>query len=226
MKIFYSLKLSICVIIVFIALSIAKDAIAQARENPFKLDNGTPINIKAENLAILNKKDYAVFKNNVHVTQGEMQIWADEMHIYTYFDKKLEKKQIKKIECFRNVKFKGKEQESKSQEATYYVTKGVLELKKDVFLKEGDSTIQGENFIYEVESGKTSISNNPFSGSTNTKKAKNNKPSTKAGAKRVKAVLVPGEAIKTMEVPKPDALEKKFAEDAKDAKKKDSKDNN
>lgn len=222
---YFRLNFLILSILPLLILALIDDAKAQARENPFKLDNGTPINIKAENLAILNKKDYAVFKNNVHVTQGEMQIWADEMHIYSYFDKKLGKKQIKKIECFGNVKFKGKEQESKSQEAIYYVTKGVLELKKGVFLKEGDSTIQGENFIYEVETGKTSISNNPFSKSTNSKKAENNKASTKAGAKRVRATLVPGEAIKTMEVPKPNALEKKFAEDAKDAKKENLKDN-
>lgn len=182
-------------------------------------DSDKPVNIKADSLAVMNSDKYAVFKGNVIVTQGTMTIKADEMRVYSFFDEKLKKNQFKRIECFGNVDFTSQAKKAKSDEAIYYVTDGVMELTKNVFLQDGGNTIQGQKFVYEIKSGRSSISNNPLSS---VKKAEDNLAQKMKNAKdalksnlgntgRVKAILVPGKTIEKIEMPSaPEALQKKF----------------
>lgn len=179
-----------------------------------KLDDNKPINIKSNSLAVLTDKKYAFFKGNVIVTQADITLKADEMHVFSYFDEKTKKNTFKRIECYGNVNFKSATKNANSQKAIYYVTEGLLELTKEVFLQDGQNTIQGERFIYEVKTGKTSINSNANSSDKNNpeediNQLKKGLLSNTGG--RVKATLVPGGSIEKIEMPSPPpSLKKKF----------------
>ena len=209
------LILVFCLLMLF--LSCGANAKNNSDENPLSLKKGDPINIKADNLAVMNKKNYAVFKNNVVASQGKMILKADEMQVYTYNDSKENKTKFERIECYGNVDFDSGIKKAKSQKAIYYVKKGLLELTENVYLQDGENTVEGQKFIYEVETGKTSISNNLLSeaktaeDNLSVKQETGKDEGNKIINGRVKASLIPGEAVKNVEMPSPPpALKKKF----------------
>ncbi|HCR86532.1 MAG TPA: lipopolysaccharide transport periplasmic protein LptA [Alphaproteobacteria bacterium] len=193
---------------------------AIAEEKLLNSDSKQPVNIKSDSLAVVNSQKYAVFNGNVVVRQGDMTIASDEMRVYSYFDDKTKKNTFKRIECYGNVNFTSAVKKARADNAIYYVTEGVIELKNNVFLQDGDNEIQGQKFIYEVKSGKSSISNNSGSSGLRAedniaKKVdglkKNLAPDAAGNIGRVKATLVPGQAIEKIEMPSPPpALKKKF----------------
>lgn len=183
-----------------------------------------PINIKSESLNINNIQNIALFNGNVVVTQGNMIMNSDEMKVFSDFDKNTKKNKFKRIEAQGNVKFSTEGKEAKSNIAVYDIVAGRIEMYENVFLKEYGNTLQGSKFIYDINTGKTSIFADK---NANEKKITPDQEVTEKGeadvkgggvldkafegisvpqsteSGRVKVDFTPGEDIKKFDVPKP-----------------------
>jgi lipopolysaccharide export system protein LptA len=166
-------------------------------------EEGEPIDITSQSMLIKNKDNLAVFQENVHVTQGKMNMTSNEVRLYTDYDEKTKKSKFKKIESIGNVDFKSLDKWVQADEAVYDVPAGILVLQGNVKMKDSESSLQGKYFRYDVRSGKSEVRNTPKGGA----------PAAPGSGGRVRAVFTPGEGVKQIQMPS-DAL-KGFKEEKK-----------
>jgi lipopolysaccharide export system protein LptA len=194
-----------------------------------KPNEGEPINITSDSLVIKNNENISIFEKNVHVKQGDMNLKADQMTVYSETNPTTKKSTFKRITAAGNVDFKSADKTAKSDHADYDVKGGILILRDNVHLVDGDSSLQGREFTYNVKTGMSKISNSTISDSGGKVKATvgdtgEAKPVQSGG--RVKAVFTPGEDVKKFSMPM-DAFsgvrgKEKKDPNAPDADKKDS----
>ena len=154
-----------------------------------KPEKGKPILIDADSLMLKDKDNLAIFKKNVLVKQGQMVLKADEVKVYSEDILGKKRSKIKKIEAFGDVKFSSMGKTAEANNAHYDVAKGKVTLKNKVRLEEDGNTLEGSNFIYNVNTGRSSISGSKKVVDGKTKKS------------RVKATLTPEESDKDIKIP-------------------------
>lgn len=148
-------------------------------------DNGMPVKINADDMEYDIASNTVVFKGNVHVVRGEFFMTAPKMTIYIKPNKaaqpektevnvrhdtipltgKVEQStktvdtqnKIDKIEAENGVKFKYGSQSGHSQTAVYDANKGILTMKGNPVVEEGNNSIRGETILYYLYERKSEV---------------------------------------------------------------------
>lgn len=149
-------------------------------------DNGLPVKINADDMEYDIERNQVVFKGNVHVVRGDFFMTAPKMTIYIKSSKqagqaekaevnvhheeipltgKVEKStkkvdaknKIDKIEAENGVKFKYGNQSGHSRTATYEANRGVLTMKGDPVVEDGNNSIRGETILYYLYERKSEV---------------------------------------------------------------------
>lgn len=149
-------------------------------------DNGLPVKINADDMEYDLALNRVIFKGNVQVVRGEFFMTAPKMTIYIKSAKKsgqAEKAEVNvhheelpltgkvgkstktvdtqnkidKIEAENGVKFKYGNQSGHSQTATYEAARGVLTMKGDPVVEEGNNSIRGETILYYLYERKSEV---------------------------------------------------------------------
>jgi lipopolysaccharide transport protein LptA len=162
-----------------------------------KSGEGEPINIDADNLIIKNNENLAIFKTNVHVVQGKMDLRADEVRMFTEYNEKTKKSVLKKLEAQYNVDFNAPGKSVQSDLAEYDVIGGILELKGNVRMKDADTSLAGKYFKYNMKTGSSEIKNSTVANTGGA--AAVGTEAQPAG--RVRAVFTPGKDIEKFSTP-------------------------
>lgn len=149
-------------------------------------DNGLPVKINADDMEYDLALNRVIFKGNVQVVRGEFFMTAPKMTIYIKSAKKsgqAEKAEVNvhheeipltgkverstktvdtqnkidKIEAENGVKFKYGTQSGHSQSATYDANKGILTMKGDPVVQDGNNSIRGETILYYLYERKSEV---------------------------------------------------------------------
>lgn len=156
-----------------------------AQAEPPIADNGLPVKINADDMEYDIDKNRVIFKGNVHVVRGDFNMTAPKMTIYikstktgqaekaevnvhhdalpltgkVTTDKKTVDTQnkIDRIEAENGVKFKYGTQSGHSHSATYEAGKGILTMKGDPVVEEGNNSIRGETILYYLYERKSEV---------------------------------------------------------------------
>lgn len=146
-------------------------------------DNGLPVKINADDMEYDIERNQVVFKGNVHVVRGDFFMTAPKMTIYIKSSKQAEKAEVNvhheeipltgkvekstkkvdaqnkidKIEAENGVKFKYGSQSGHSQTATYEANRGVLTMKGDPVVEDGNNSIRGETILYYLYERKSEV---------------------------------------------------------------------
>lgn len=155
----------------------------QAKAAPQLADNGLPVKINADDMEYDIDKNRVIFKGNVHVVRGDFNMTAPKMTIYIKTAKQAEKAEVNinhdaipltgkvttdkktvdtqnkidKIEAENGVKFKYGTQSGHSQSATYDANKGILTMKGDPVVQDGNNSIRGETILYYLYERKSEV---------------------------------------------------------------------
>ena len=154
-----------------------------AKAAPQLADNGLPVKINADDMEYDIDKNRVIFKGNVHVVRGEFNMTAPKMTIYIKTAKQAEKAEVNvnhdaipltgkvttdkktvdtqnkidKIEAENGVKFKYGTQSGHSHSATYDANKGILTMKGDPVVQNGNNSIRGETILYYLYERKSEV---------------------------------------------------------------------
>lgn len=152
---------------------------------PQLAENGLPVKINADDMEYDIAENRVIFKGNVHVVRGEFIMTAPKMTIYikttkagqaekaevnvhhdaipltgkVTSDKKTVDTQnkIDKIEAENGVNFKYGNQSGHSHSATYEAARGILTMKGDPVVQEGNNSIRGETILYYLYERKSEV---------------------------------------------------------------------
>lgn len=149
-------------------------------------DNGMPVKINADDMEYDIASNKVIFKGNVHVVRGEFFMTAPKMTIYIKSAQKAAQEQkaevnvhhdaipltgkvekstktvdtqnkIDRIDAENGVKFKYGSQSGHSQTAVYDAAKGVLTMKGNPVVEEGNNSIRGETILYYLYERKSEV---------------------------------------------------------------------
>lgn len=160
-----------------------------------KFDTSLPIEINADNLEIDQNKQTALFSGHVEAIQGEIIVRSDRMDVYYRTKPKNEEatnventagagtQSVSKVKVNGNVRIVTPHESARGKEGVYDVEKGVIELEGAVTLTQGENIIQGDKLVYNLKTGKSTVS----SAMQKTGKDKGKKKSNN----RVKSIFVP-----------------------------------
>ncbi len=147
----------------------------------FESEKGKEITINSDSLSIRNNEDIAIFYTNVVVKQGGLLLKSDEIIVKTESISD-DRKKFKFIEFNEGVEFTAIGKNAKADAAVYDVDAGTINLLGNVTLEENGNKVKGDNFFYNVATGKSSI------------KSQNTEPNSgKPSKARVRATLTPEE---------------------------------
>ena len=148
-------------------------------------DNGMPVKINADDMEYDIASNTVVFTGKVHVVRGEFFMTAPKMTIYIKSNKtgqaekaevnvhhdaipltgKVEKStktvdtqnKIDRIDAENGVKFKYGNQSGHSQTAVYEANKGILTMRGNPVVEEGNNSIRGETILYYLYERKSEV---------------------------------------------------------------------
>jgi len=193
-KYFYNITAAI----LFLSLSVQAQVDIQ---QVIQSESGNPINIKSENLVIRNNENLAIFSDNVRVTQGKMNLKADEVKLHTTYNESEKKNKINKLEAEGNISFKAQDKSLRSNKALYDVDAGILLLEGNVRMEDTGTSLAGKIFRYDVKTGRSEIRNSGITTGAGeiTEPTKTTTEPEQGG--RVRAVFTPGEGVESIRTP-------------------------
>ncbi|QUS36918.1 lipopolysaccharide transport periplasmic protein LptA [Falsirhodobacter algicola] len=112
-------------------------------------DTSAPVSVDADSLSVDQATGQALFEGNVRVGQGTMRLAADRVTV-RYGESEGE---ISALEAAGNVTLSNGDVAAEAQEATYTIGSGVVEMRGDVLLTQGRSTIAGQSLRIDLQSG-------------------------------------------------------------------------
>lgn len=105
-----------------------------------------PIHVTSRDLEVHRREGYAVFSNNVVVTQGNWKLLAEKVTVYsgeTDTD-------VQKFVAERNVRFFQDNRRGTASRATYTKLNDTLVMEGNPVLLDGNNRLAGEKIFYEV----------------------------------------------------------------------------
>jgi len=139
-------------------LLFSKLCFAASFEAP-KIEEGEPLEIRAEKTDVYRRKGEIHFMNNVKAVQGEMTILSKKM-IIKYTEDKDSNISIDEILVKGGANLFTETIKASGNSGVYDFRKGNVSLKGNVVAKENDATAFGEEFIYNVNTRKTKLLGN------------------------------------------------------------------
>jgi len=133
-------------------LLVASMAVAQGARVAFGdsgQDRDAPVEVTSESLNVNQNDNTAVFEGDVVVAQGEMRLAAPRV-LVVYLE---DQSGIERLEATGGVTLVSGEDAAEAARADYNITTGMIELRGDVLLVQGESAITGDEMLVDTEAG-------------------------------------------------------------------------
>ncbi len=133
-------------------LSIPAFAMAQGAQVAFggaQQDSNLPVEVTADNLAVNQNDNTAVFTGNVQIGQGQMRLSAPRVLVVYLQDQS----GIDSLEATGGVILVSGEDAAEAARADYNITTGLIEMQGDVLLVQGASAITGDKMFVDTKAG-------------------------------------------------------------------------
>ena len=112
-------------------------------------DPDAPVEIDADRLSVDQESGVAVFSGSVRIVQDTMRLGAARVRvIYTPGGDRIER-----LEATGGVTLVSGEDAAEATRADYNITTGMIELRGDVLLVQGESAITGDTMLVDTEAG-------------------------------------------------------------------------
>lgn len=116
-----------------------------------------PIVVKAMQASFERDTGITRFQGNVVVTQGGMKLTCDDAVVKTAFP---EFSEIESIAVEGNVVMQNNRGSASAAYGTFFVQQGELRLRHNVLIRTDTYTLGGEEYVYNLDTGVSSISGN------------------------------------------------------------------
>lgn len=133
-------------------LAFASPVLAQGTQVAFGTtaqDTTAPIEVSANELAVDQKTNTAIFTGDVLIIQGEMRLAAAKVEVVY----RAETQGISRLVATGNVTLVSGEDAAESQYADYKVDDGVIEMTGNVLLTQGQSSLTAERMTVHLDDG-------------------------------------------------------------------------
>lgn len=137
--------------LVLVAATLSSIAVAQTSLSfgPLAQDTNAPIEIEADELAISQADNSATFTGNVVIMQGEMSLSAPLVTVVY----NPETSEIDALVASGGVTLVSGEEAAEAETAEYSVTTGLIVMKGDVLLAQGQSSLAAEEMTVNLNDG-------------------------------------------------------------------------
>lgn len=151
------------------------DAFAQSH------NGNLPVEITADSMEIMQKKNLAIFKGSVQANQDNLNIRSDKMTVYYKRAKnKDQQSSVSKVEIDGNVFISTPKETAQGEKGLFNVEEKIITLDGNVTLTSGKSVVNGDNLVYNLKTGESKI-----------KSGKSDMSETSGKKGRVKGVFIP-----------------------------------
>lgn len=138
-----------------------------------------PINIEADRMVSLEKKNSVLFSGNVHATQADVQILSSEMTVYYSEAAKGKGQEVKKLQCVGNVEVTKGDWLGTGQKMDYLAPERKVILSGNAKAWQGKNQVSGETIVYYLDEGRSEVIPSKSSATTGQKSG------------RVRATIIP-----------------------------------
>ena len=119
-------------------------------------DAGLPVEVTADTLSVDQASSAAMFEGNAKVTQGQMQLTAERIHIAYQADGA----GVSEVEATGDVHFSNGAEMAEADSALYRVGEGEIALTGSVLLLQGQNTISGDGLVLDLNAGTATMQGN------------------------------------------------------------------
>lgn len=112
-------------------------------------DRGAPVEVTSESLNVNQNDNTAVFEGDVVVAQGAMRLAAPRV-LVVYLE---DQSGIERLEATGGVTLVSGEDAAEAARADYNITTGMIELRGDVLLVQGENAITGDEMLVDTAAG-------------------------------------------------------------------------
>jgi len=117
-------------------------------------DRSLPVEVTADDLSVNQADSTAVFTGGVVIAQGMMRLSAPHVRVVYLADQS----GIRSLEASGGVTLASGEDAAEAARADYDITTGMIELRGDVLLVQGDNAITGDTVIVDIGAGTARVS--------------------------------------------------------------------
>lgn len=122
---------------------------AQVAFGDTQQDRSLPVEVTSDNLNVNQNDNTAIFTGNVVIAQGEMRLAAPRVLVVYLADQS----GIERLEATGGVTLVSGEDAAEAARADYNISTGMIELRGDVLLVQGQSAITGETMLVDTRAG-------------------------------------------------------------------------
>ena len=117
-------------------------------------DRTLPVEVTADNLSVNQADNTALFTGSVVIAQGGMRLSAPRVRVVYLADQS----GIESLEATGGVTLASGEDAAEAARADYNITTGMIELRGDVLLVQGENAITGETVLVDTGAGTARVS--------------------------------------------------------------------
>ena len=129
---------------------------AQGAQVPFgglSHDSSLPVEITSDRLDLDQAAGTAIFTGTVKVGQGELRMAADRIEVFYAAEDGASTGTIDRMLATGNVTLSNGDEAAESQQATYEVATGIIEMEGDVLLTQGQNALSSQSLRIDLNSG-------------------------------------------------------------------------
>ena len=112
-------------------------------------ERSQPVEVTSDSLNVNQNDNTAVFEGDVVIAQGPMRLAAPRV-LVVYLE---DRSGIRRLEATGGVTLVSGEDAAEAARADYDITTGMIELRGDVLLVQGESAITGDTMLVDTEAG-------------------------------------------------------------------------
>lgn len=127
---------------------------AQVAFGSTQQDRDLPVEVTADNLNVNQNDSTAVFTGNVVIGQGEMRLSAPRVLVVYLKDQS----GIESLNATGGVTVVSGQDAAEAERADYNIITGMIEMRGDVLLVQGDNAITGETMFVDTNAGTARVS--------------------------------------------------------------------
>jgi len=112
---------------------------------------------EADRSELLGREDVAILIGNVHVRQGDMELFSDRLHVFYELPEGARDPKVQRLDATDNVRLESPSETARAAWGVYDVGERLITLGGGVNLVRGDSQLDGERLEIDLESGVTKL---------------------------------------------------------------------
>ena len=135
----------------------------------FSSNSDEPINIEADKLDVDDKNKIAVFSGNVHVTQGDVTLRTNELHVEYVGEQEgstAQEQQIRRLEARGALVVTQLENTMTGDWAIFEMAEELVTVGGDVVVSQSGNVLRGSKLIINLKTGQTHMEASPSETNT------------------------------------------------------------